>query len=120
MKLEALNAGEQSVPSEDALDEGESARVTARRMFIEQSAILLGRAWADGCRKELRREGRPAAGGWPGTLREARTRVGQALTLELRGRKMPAMTEVEREIAARAAYASARIEWRKHLDPEVP
>lgn len=91
-----------------------------RRRFIEESAIALGQTWAEGWRQDLHREGRPAAGGWPGTLREARTRVERALLIAMRGRKMPAITEVERELAARAAYASARNEWRRHVDPEVP
>lgn len=98
-----------------ALEEGEE-----RRKLIEERAVALGQTWAERCRQDLHREGRPAAGGWPGTLREARTRVEHALRIELGGRKMAAITEGEREIAARAAYASARDEWRRHLDPEVP
>ena len=105
------------LPGEDEA----SARAKAeRRKVIEESAIALGQTWAEGWRRDLHREGRPAAGGWPGTLREARTRVQQALLIEMRGRKMAAITEGEREIAARAAYASARTEWRRHLDPETP
>ncbi|WP_437716756.1 hypothetical protein WME95_10630 [Sorangium sp. So ce327] len=39
---------------------------------------------------------------------------------ELCHRKMPAITGVERELAARTAYSSARDEWRRHTDPEIP
>ncbi|WP_157906575.1 hypothetical protein [Sorangium cellulosum] len=39
---------------------------------------------------------------------------------ELRHRKMPAITGVERELAARTANSSARNEWRRHTDPEIP
>jgi hypothetical protein len=31
---------------------------------------------------------------------------------------MTAITAKEREIAARATYASARIEWHRHAEPE--
>ena len=107
-------------PSEADADPVVSARAAERRKFIEQSAIAIGQTWAEGWRRELHREGRPAAGGWPGTLREARTRVEQTLQIEMRGRKMAAITGVERELAARTTYASARSEWRRHLDPETP
>ena len=106
-----------TAPEED----GATVQAKAERLrVIEESAIALGQTWAEGWRRDLHREGRPAAGGWPGTLREARTRVERALLIEMRGRKMPAITEGEREIAARVAYASARTEWRRHLDPETP
>jgi hypothetical protein len=95
-------------------------KVAARRAFIEEAAAAIGRIWAEGRREELRREGRPAAGGWPGTLREARSCVERSLPLELRERKMSAITTPEREIATRAIYASARIEWRRHAEPEDP
>ncbi|WP_437752957.1 hypothetical protein [Sorangium sp. So ce1389] len=39
---------------------------------------------------------------------------------EMLHRKMPAITGVERELAARTAYASARNEWRRHIEPETP
>jgi hypothetical protein len=94
--------------------------VSVRRSFIEQRAAALGRTWAESWREDLHREGRPAAGGWPGTLREARTRVGGTLAAEMLHRKMPVITEDERELAARTAYASARSAWRSLLDPELP
>jgi len=92
----------------------------ARRLFLERSAITLGRTWAEERRSELRREGRLAAGGWPGTLREARLRVDRFLLREMPQQKLSTVTDAEREIAARAAYSSARTEWRRNADPEVP
>ena len=56
-----------------------SPREAARRLFLERSAVTLGQTWAEEWRANLRREGRPAAGGWPGTLREARVRVERFL-----------------------------------------
>jgi hypothetical protein len=38
----------------------------------------------------------------------------------MEGRRMNAINEAERELAVRTAYASARDEWRRHLDPEAP
>jgi hypothetical protein len=97
-----------------------SARAEVRRAFIEQSASALGLSWAEGWREDLRREGRLPCGGWPGTLREARGRVEQTLTPEMRRLKMAAITEPERELAIKTAYASARSDWRRHIQPESP
>jgi hypothetical protein len=91
----------------------------ARRALIEQTAATLGRTWAESCRHDLSREGRAASGGWPGTLREARARVGHVMLVEAHGRqKRLTITQAERELAVRAAYASAREEWRRHSEPE--
>jgi hypothetical protein len=91
-----------------------------RLALLEQSAIDLGLRWAKQQRQELHREGRPAAGGWPGTLREARTRVEQDILPKVARRVMAPVTREERERAARTAYASARSEWRRNLEPEAP
>ncbi len=96
------------------------AKTAARRAFIEETAVALGRNWAEARRAELHREGRPAAGGWPGTLREARSCVEREFARELKGQKMTAITMNERETAARATYASARVEWRRCAVPEEP
>ncbi len=96
------------------------SRAELRRLFLEQSAVTLGQSWADQWRDDLHREGRPAAGGWPGTLREARVRVEHHLLTEVTRRKMPAVTEAEREVAARRAYASARARWCRQAEPEAP
>lgn len=120
MKPASINVDGALAPAEANVDPVLSAHATDRHRFIEQSAIAIGQTWAVGWRRDLHREGRPAAGGWPGTLREARMRVEQTLQLEMRGRKMAAITGVERELAARTMYASARNEWRRHVDPETP
>jgi hypothetical protein len=95
-------------------------RASARRVFIEETAAALGRKWAIGCRSELHQEGRAAAGGWPGTLHEARLLIGRSLPTEVSGRNMATITEAEREIAVRAAYASARSEWLRNAETEPP
>jgi hypothetical protein len=99
---------------------GSAGHAEVRRLFLEQSAVTLGRRWAEQWRDDLRREGRPAAGGWPGTLREARARVERHLRVEAANRRMPAVTDAERELLARQAYASARAEWCLKAEPEAP
>jgi hypothetical protein len=109
-----------SIPPAPGLPAQPKPREAARRLFLERSAVTLGQTWAEEWRADLRREGRPAAGGWPGTLREARVRVERFLLAEMSRRKMAAVTEAEREVAARAAYASARHEWCRQAEPEAP
>jgi hypothetical protein len=94
------------------------AKVAARRALIAETADAVGRSWAERRRSELRKEGRRAAGGWPGTLREARGVIDRALEVELRGHKMDAVTADEREGAARATNASARTTWLRAAEPD--
>src|SRR5262249_50842244 len=99
---------------------GVGAAVSARQTFIEETAIALGQTWARDCRRDLHREGRAASGGWPGTMNEARAIVGHAFIARMRSRGMSAITEQEHALAVRTAYASARSEWCRHVDPEGP
>jgi hypothetical protein len=104
-------------PAIVAADAAKSARQTS----IEASAAALGRTWAARCRHDLQREGRAASGGWPGTLSEARARVGRRLVVEASGRRSELLiTDAEREVAARLAYSTARAEWLRHVEPEAP
>ena len=86
---------------------------------LTENAVALGRTWAEEQRAALHREGRAASGGWPGTLREARIRVERLLQqAKLSPRSLALVTADEREDAARAAYASARVEWCRRAEPE--
>jgi hypothetical protein len=98
----------------DAADAAE--RPSPRRAFIEATAAALGQTWAEDRRRDLHREGRLAAGGWPGTLHEARTLVGHAFVGRMKGRGLAAITEQERTLAVRTAYATARTAWRRCVD----
>jgi hypothetical protein len=82
-----------------------------RTLLLERAAATVGETWARGWLAELGSEGRSAAGGWPGTITQARSRVRAAVTAELaRARFQPAAAdEVDR--IARAAYARAREVW---------
>ncbi len=113
MKPASSVAAEPSLSPRGDLVAGPS---TARQAMIERTAVSLGLAWAEGWRQDLRQQGRSASGGWPGTMREARMRVGRALPVEMHGQALPALTEVEREVAARKVYASARGAWCKSVD----
>jgi len=82
-----------------------------RRALLEEAPLALGETWANSRRDELRREGRSASGGWPGTMREARARVMELLGRELALRHLPLLTSDELGLAARAAYSAARRVW---------
>lgn len=91
-----------------------------RRAVIDSLATALGQSWARRSREALHRDGRAAAGGWPGTVGEATAYVAQALLSDQYRLPTPVLTPAERELLARAVYASARHEWLRHLDPEAP
>jgi hypothetical protein len=92
----------------------------ARHAFLNSVAGKLGVDWADRFREQLHRDGRPAAGGWPGTVAEARARVERLLLPALVQRRMPQATSVERAELARALYAAARQRWleRREIEDE--
>lgn len=96
------------------------ASPSVRRAVIDSLATGLGQSWARRSREALHREGRAAAGGWPGTVGEATAYVAQALLSDQHQQPSPMLTTAERELLARAVYASARHEWLLHLDPEAP
>ena len=91
-----------------------------RRAVIDSLANALGQSWAKRSREALHRDGRAAAGGWPGTVGEATAYVAQALLSDQYRLPNPMLTPAERDLLARAVYASARHEWLRHLDPEAP
>src|ERR1700735_3171568 len=84
---------------------------TRRTLLLERTAATVGEAWARGWLAELGSEGRSAAGGWPGAITQARSRVRAGVTAgAARARFQPgAADEVDR--TARAAYARAREVW---------
>jgi hypothetical protein len=77
-------------------------------------AALDGRAWAESVRADLAGDGRPAAGGWPGTLSEARAKVDANVD---RNRDA---SPSERERLTRMLYQSARTFWLENRVPHVP
>jgi hypothetical protein len=81
-------------------------------------AELVGRRWAVELRASLVQQQRRAAGGWPGTLREARTHVAVSLLPWLRSNGQAMVTSAQCEGAARVVYASARKVWLENRESE--
>jgi hypothetical protein len=100
------------------VSEKAAGRGGRREALLEQTAVTVGRSWVDQCRHDLHLEGRAAAGGWPGTLREARVRMQRYLGDELTRHRIAGVTDDEREFLARRAYASARSEWFLKVEPD--
>jgi hypothetical protein len=73
--------------------------------------VTVGETWARGWLAELGSEGRSAAGGWPGTITQARSRVRAVVTAELARAKFQPAAADEVDRTARAAYARAREVW---------
>lgn len=84
----------------------------------EQAARALGARWALEVRRTLRLEKRRAAGGWPGTKREAQARATWLLATrqsEHLERSFHAATVTD---VAKAVYASARSTWLANAEEE--
>ena len=88
--------------------------MSARRIALEQAALDTAKAWADSRIVELRAEGREVAGGWPGTLSEARHFV----RANLARKGVLLVTYDELEQAARTTYAKARSTWLANAESE--
>jgi hypothetical protein len=69
-------------------------------------AVSAGEAWASAFADDLRSRRRAVAGGWPGTMTEARARVLATVT----ARGVAVSVEQLRELA-RTAYDAARAAW---------
>lgn len=72
--------------------------------------LSAGQAWATRVREQLRGEGRRAAGGWPGTLSEARGHAAAAL----RDQGLPPSDHTKLSLAI---YAAAKKSWLERLEP---
>lgn len=91
-------------------------RRVRRQAFIGRLIAELGEGWAKRFRDELDKEGRPAEGGWPGTLGEARSCIDTSVLPALLRANMQAPTTVERIALARALYISAKTHWRSFCE----
>lgn len=84
-------------------------RVRALRRAIESEAD----SWVDTMTREMAAQGRPVAGGWPGTLSEARARVARCAA----GRPDLRVTRDEIDELARQAYVFAKKAWLLRAGP---
>jgi hypothetical protein len=85
-----------------------------RRARLESAAVAAGVAWAESFAEQLRREGRRMAGGWPGTLSEARAHLLACL------RPGVVLEGTEMQSLSRATYVAAKNDWlaRAGRDPD--
>jgi len=88
-----------------------SPAIGIRQGLLDATAETEGRSWAALLSTELLGEGRLARGGWPGTVGEARGRVGSSIGAILRERRMLALSHDELVRASHVAYEAARVAW---------
>jgi hypothetical protein len=82
----------------------------ARRALLERVAGEAGDDWVERLSSELTAEHRAAAGGWPGTVGEARS-WSRPYLLRHTTLSSPPLTAEEFELSARMTYAHARRKW---------
>lgn len=81
--------------------------------LLERAAFDAARSWARAYCAELARDGRRLEGGWPGTIREARTRAAAEAARVLVHESMSGLTHDELGRLARLTYDEARRSWGK-------
>ncbi len=79
-------------------------------------AAAIGEAWAQECAVDLRAQERGVVGAWPGTVREARSRVLLRLPA---ARTVPALDTATLHLLARTAYDAARKSWQAISEPDL-
>jgi hypothetical protein len=88
-----------------------STSAEARRLAVLEKAHDLGEVWALAIRAEIRDEQRLLAGGWPGTLSEARARAFAHFSSAASVTDLGTLDAPELEVASREVYARARQVW---------
>ena len=90
---------------------------------LRSRAELVGVEWAERWFEHVEREQRVVAGGWPGTMSEARAQVVLTVVPWLRERgRWPTAEVTNFEATARVVYSSARAAWRRRSisEPSLP
>ena len=82
-----------------------------RGKLLDQCALTIGTSWVRSLSEAMLRERRVVAGGFPGTIPEARWRVAQFLGAELARLELSPLRPDEVSTAVDAAYARARRDW---------
>lgn len=93
-------------------------RLTRLQASLRQRAQSEGERWATELRSQMRKELRRAAGGWPGTISEARARVSAFVLPGVSLSKPISVTAADREDTARWLYRSARALWVQYQERE--
>jgi len=87
-----------------------------RQNTLGTIAVAAGEAWFSWWCDELSKQGRPMAGGWPGTLSEARARILARVSAELG--PACALSEAELAALAQTAFVTARAGWLASAVPD--
>ena len=82
-----------------------------RGKLLDECAVTLGTSWARALGEAVLREQRVVAGGFPGTVPEARWRVARYVGAELARLELSPLRPDEASTAVDATYARARREW---------
>lgn len=82
-----------------------------RGKLLDEHAATLGVSWARSLSEAMLRERRIVAGGFPGTIPEARWRVAHYLAAEFARLDLSPLLPDEISSAVDATYARARREW---------
>ena len=82
-----------------------------RQAVLNDGALAVGALWARTWREEMRKEGRVIAGGWPGTVPEARARVTAYFETELARRRMASISAAEVQWTVATTYQKAKRDW---------
>jgi hypothetical protein len=82
---------------------------------IPDASLALGEAWVHEVVNKLRAQTRGVVGAWPGTLREARSRV----FLGLPAARQPSFDSEALDAMARAVYEAARRQWDAISEPDL-
>ncbi len=82
-----------------------------RAEILRGGPSVVGGAWVKTLCVSLAEQGREVAGGWPGTIVEARALIDRHLHLELGKCGLRHASSTELALAAEATYARARSEW---------
>ena len=100
---------------------GAVAAIGALDPDLRTQAELVGLEWAEHWFDWAEREQRTLAGGWPGTMSEARAQVVRSLVPWLRERgRWPTAEVTNFEATARVVYSTARTAWRQRSVADPP
>jgi hypothetical protein len=80
-------------------------------------ASAIGLAWAEDCARVLATQERNVVGAWPGTMREARSRVIAGVSPMANPQRADAMAYLDD--LARATYLAARRHWDTISEPDL-
>ena len=81
---------------------------------VSSVSLALGEAWANDVANALRAQTRGIIGAWPGTIREARSRV----LLGLPAARQPTFDSTALDALSRAVYDAARRTWDQISEPD--